>query len=278
MNLLNKGFLTSKDEKLNTLKKSTTLNPNAAEFVPSALRSFSGSTNNTDGTRIDVSVTSGKAVFNRSESSISNNSDDEVHQYWRRQLPDDITPDFKVMGDEVQEAGTLSLADLSIHDGLEASRFSALESTTNLRLEASSNGNDDISLSGKMRYSIPTYGEDQSSAAFLNFPSSLLDKQFVNGDQHFTNGREGHPYNGDSNSGYLNDLLNENTVLDDPVEFLATHFPGFAAESLAEVYYANGCDLNLTIEMLIQLEVCLFLHCYFVYDSRQGTMIFRASC
>ncbi|KAL4556171.1 hypothetical protein LXL04_038814 [Taraxacum kok-saghyz] len=29
---------------------------------------------------------------------------------------------------------------------------------------------------------------------------------------------------------------------------------GFLAESLTEVYYANGCDLNLTIEMLTQLE------------------------
>lgn len=272
MNLLNKGFLANKDEKL----KSTTLNPNAAEFVPSALRSSSLSTNNTDVTKIDVSGTSGKAVFNRSESSVSNNSDDEVHQYWRRQLPDDITPDFKVMGDEVQESGTLSLADLSIHDGLEASRLSALENNTNLRPEASSNGNDPIALSGKIRYSIPTYGEDQSSAALLNFPSSLWDKQFINGDRHFTNAREGHPYSGDSNSGYF-DLLNENTMLDEteinPVEFLATQFPGFAAESLAEVYYASRCDLNLTIDMLIQLEVCLFLHYYFVYDSIQGTVI-----
>ncbi|XXG40751.1 hypothetical protein AAC387_Pa01g1389 [Persea americana] len=258
MNLLNKGFLANKDEKFSTLKKSTTLNPNAAEFVPSALRSSSVSTGNTDVTKIDVSGASGKAVFHRSESSVSNNSDDEVHQYWRRQLPDDITPDFKVMGDEVQESGTLSLADLSIHDGLEASRFSALENTTNLRPEASSNGNDPIALSGKMRYSIPTYGEDQSSAALLNFPTSLWDKQFVNGDRHFTNAREGHTYSGDSNSGYF-DLLNENTTLDEteinPVEFLATQFPGFAAESLAEVYYASRCDLNLTIDMLIQLEL-----------------------
>lgn len=277
MNLLNKGFLANKDEKFSTLKKNTTLNPNAAEFVPSALRSSSVSTGNTDVTKIDVSGASGKAVFHRSESSVSNNSDDEVHQYWRRQLPDDITPDFKVMGDEVQESGTLSLADLSIHDGLEASRFSALENTTNLRPEASSNGNDPIALSGKMRYSIPTYGEDQSSAALLNFPTSLWDKQFVNGDRHFTNAREGHTYSGDSNSGYF-DLLNENTTLDEteinPVEFLATQFPGFAAESLAEVYYASRCDLNLTIDMLIQLEVlCLFLHYYSVYDSIQGTVI-----
>ena len=40
-----------------------------------------------------------------------------------------------------------------------------------------------------------------------------------------------------------------------PLEFLASLFPGFAAESLAEVYFANGCDLHMTIEMLTQLEL-----------------------
>ncbi|KAF9596089.1 hypothetical protein IFM89_007142 [Coptis chinensis] len=51
----------------------------------------------------------------------------------------------------------------------------------------------------------------------------------------------------------------EHAISDDSkistVEFLASQFPGFAAESLVEVYYANGCDLNLTIEMLTQLEL-----------------------
>ncbi|KAJ0260229.1 Smr domain-containing protein [Hirschfeldia incana] len=41
----------------------------------------------------------------------------------------------------------------------------------------------------------------------------------------------------------------------DPVDFLASQFPGFAAESLAQVYFANGCDLRSTIEMLTQLEL-----------------------
>ncbi|KAJ0090128.1 hypothetical protein Patl1_13742 [Pistacia atlantica] len=59
--------------------------------------------------------------------------------------------------------------------------------------------------------------------------------------------------------GFLNDISEEHGMIDDtemnPVEFLASQFPGFAAESLAEVYFANGCDLNLTIEMLTQLEL-----------------------
>ncbi|CAI9773164.1 unnamed protein product [Fraxinus pennsylvanica] len=39
-----------------------------------------------------------------------------------------------------------------------------------------------------------------------------------------------------------------------PFEFLASQFPGFAAESLAEVYFANGGELNLTNDMLSRLE------------------------
>ncbi|KAM1380672.1 hypothetical protein ACFX2I_022372 [Malus domestica] len=59
--------------------------------------------------------TFGKVVLDRTESSTSNNSDDEAHQYWCHQLPDDITHDFKVMGeDESQGLGNLSLAKLYV--------------------------------------------------------------------------------------------------------------------------------------------------------------------
>ncbi|EPS58837.1 hypothetical protein M569_15978, partial [Genlisea aurea] len=39
-----------------------------------------------------------------------------------------------------------------------------------------------------------------------------------------------------------------------PLEFLASRFPGFAVESLAQVYFLNGGDVNLTVEMLNQFE------------------------
>lgn len=42
----------------------------------------------------------------------------------------------------------------------------------------------------------------------------------------------------------------------DPVQVLAAEFPGFPAEGLAEIFFSNGCDLALTMEMLTQLEVC----------------------
>jgi hypothetical protein len=45
----------------------------------------------------------------------------------------------------------------------------------------------------------------------------------------------------------------------DPINLLTAEFPGFASESLAEIYYANGGDLSLTMEMLTELEVCSIL-------------------
>ncbi|KAL5995097.1 hypothetical protein ACLOJK_025155 [Asimina triloba] len=244
MNISPKGFSANQDGNFKTLNKSTALNPNAAEFVPFALRSPSGgAANNTELMRVDASASNKKAAFDRSESSVSNNSDDEVHQYWRRQLPDDITPDFKVMGeDDLQGSVNLSFTGLSIHDGIETSRFAASAGSSHL-------------LSKQQEASVPSYGEDHSSA-FVNLQISPWDKRFINDDQHFANGSE--PYNGDSGGGLHGDLVNEQAILDDvginAVEFLAFQFPGFAADSLAEVYYANGCDLNRTIEMLAQLE------------------------
>ncbi|EOY30077.1 hypothetical protein QUC31_020451 [Theobroma cacao] len=267
MSLLKKGTQIS-DTKLNTPSKVTTLNPNAAEFVPFSLRSpaSSGSTSAADAAaKFATSGTIGKAVLDRSESSVSNNSDEEAHQFWRRQLPDDITPDFKVINEDDSQgigSGSLSLAGLSLHDGSEASRFPASAGSgyafgdQQELLQHYGNGNN---YAEKLRYPVSSYGEDPTSASFSHFPAKHWDKQLVNSDQLLGNGREGHPYDGNSRHGFVNDMLGEHTIIDDtemnPVEFLASQFPGFAAESLAEVYFANSCDLNLTIEMLTQLEL-----------------------
>ncbi|XWS26496.1 hypothetical protein CRYUN_Cryun26dG0036800 [Craigia yunnanensis] len=267
MSLSKKGTQIS-DTKLITPSKVTTLNPNAAEFVPFSLRSpsSSGSTSAADSTaRFSTSGTIGKPVLDLSESSISNNSDEEAHQFWRHQLPDDITPDFKVINDNDSQgigSGSLSLAGLSLHDGSEASRFPASAGggyafgDQQELLHHYGNGNN---LAEKLRYPASSYGEDPTSASFLHLPAKTWDKQLVNSDQLLGNGREGHPYNGNSRHGFVNDMLGEHTIMDDtemnPVDFLASQFPGFAAESLAKVYFASGCDLNLTIEMLTQLEL-----------------------
>ncbi|XP_027368914.1 polyadenylate-binding protein-interacting protein 7-like isoform X2 [Abrus precatorius] len=224
MSLLKKESQT--DAKLSSPNKATALNPNAAEFIPFALRSSpSGSTSSVDATaRFTAAGSLGKAVLDQSESSISNNSDDEAHQYWRCQLPDDITPDFKVMGeDESQGLNNLSLAGLSIHDDNESSR------------------------------------EEPSPATFLSPSAKPWDRQIGNTDLHISSGHEALAFDDHSRHGFLNDVLAENAIVDDtdlnPLEFLVSLFPGFASESLAEVYFANGCDLHLTIEMLTQLEI-----------------------
>ncbi|KAA8538720.1 hypothetical protein F0562_028299 [Nyssa sinensis] len=267
MNLSNKRAPTN-DRKLSTTAKVTTLNPNAAEFIPFALRASSGSTSTADVSSRFASSgsgtgTLGKAVLDRSESSVSNNSDEEAHQYWRHHLPDDITPDFNVMGeDESQGSNSLSFSSLSLHDSSETSRFSASTGSDFMLNEQQElpthriNGN---SFNEKARYSVSSYGEDPSSAGFHHLPAKPWDKQIANNDPLLTSVREGTTYNGNSRHGFLNDMLNDQLMVEstgmNPLEFLASQFPGFAAESLAEVYFANEGDLNLTIDMLTQLEL-----------------------
>ncbi|XP_054818764.1 polyadenylate-binding protein-interacting protein 7 [Prosopis cineraria] len=263
MSLIQKG--SQSDTKLSSPNKVTALNPNAAEFVPFALRSLpSGSSSSIDAsTRFNAAGALGKAVLDRSESSISNNSDDEVHQYWRCQLPDDITPDFKVMGgDEPQGLNNLSLAGLSINDDHEVPRLPPSNGSRYLLNEQQELSQFHLSGSNfadKLRLSNSAYREDPSSANFLNTLTKPWDMQIGSTNRHFGSGREGLTYDDNSGHGFFNDLLSEQAIVDDtdmnPLELLAAQFPGFASESLAEVYFANGCDLNLTIEMLTQLEL-----------------------
>ncbi|KAL3497405.1 hypothetical protein ACH5RR_040137 [Cinchona calisaya] len=261
MNLLGKGALIT-EQKLTT-NKITTLNPNAAEFVPFSLRSASGSTSTAEVPSkfaTSATVTLGKAVLDRSESSVSNNSDEEAHQYWRRQLPDDITPDFKIMGEDVSQGinSLSSLSSLSLTEVNEASRFPASTGSGFMlkdQHESSPLGTNGNSLAEKMRYPVTSYVEDLSSGSF----NSLSTKHILNNDQLLSSVRVGAPYNGNSRLGFLSDMMNEQHHMDNvdvnPLEFLLSQFPGFAAESVAEVYFANGGDLNLTIEMLTQLEL-----------------------
>lgn len=267
MSLSQKGVYTTEAKLRSTSKLS--LNPNAAEFVPSALRSSpSGSSSAANATSI-FSPT-GKAVLDRTESSVSNASDDEAHQFWRRQLPDDITPDFKVTaGDDESQAfgglSNLSMMGLSLHDDNEAMRFSPSSggSVYSMNDAAQANGN---SFAGKLRMPSLGYGDDLSSSGFLNVSAQPWDKSIANSNQLVSNGQDGSLYDGASRHGFVNDMLGEHGIVEDtdlnPLDFLASQFPGFAAESLAEVYFANGCDLNLTIEMLIQLEVQLIVRRY----------------
>lgn len=253
----------SSDPKLN---KPTTLNPHAAEFVPFTLRSpSSGGTSTFDVTpRLLASSTSvGKAVLDRSESSASHHSDEEARQFWSHQLPDDITPDFNLMTqDDISYGpGSLSLASLSLYDPNEAEKFPSPTggypfSDQPGLASHSANGN---SLSDKVRYPISSFREDPQRPNFTHLTPKPWDKQIMNAHHLLGNDREGNLFTGNSRHGFINDMITDSPNLGEtevnPVEFLASQFPGFAAESLAEVYFANGCDLHLTVEMLTQLEV-----------------------
>lgn len=252
------------ETRLSTTRKGITLNPNAAEFVPFSLKGPSGNTSVPDVTaRFPTMGSSGKKVLDRSESSISTNSDEESRQYWQRQLPDDITPDFKVIGeDETQTLGSLSLAGLSLHGGSEANRFAAAVGSgymSNEPLELTAHHTNDSAFGDRMRYPISVYGDDPTSTSYHQRNSKPWDMQVPSTDHHFEDGRDGTSFDESMRHSYPNDMASESSILENndmnPVEFLASQFPGFAAESLAEVYFASGCDLTLTIEMLTQLEL-----------------------
>ncbi|KAG0469899.1 hypothetical protein HPP92_015984 [Vanilla planifolia] len=226
--------------------KLTTLNPNAAEFVPSSLRSANGNNINEVIRRKDNPGTSRKVVLDRSDSTNSNNSDDELHQYWRHKLPDDITPDFTTTEGNFSGPEHLSFEGLSIHDSNQALRFQTFDAQL-------AKG-----LSDRLGYSASSLSENHSST-FIDSGTDSWGNRFMNADQNLSNGFEGHHANGCSNAGLVNNLYGDLPIVEDSainhVEFLALQFPGFSAESLADIYCANGGDLNLTIEILTQLEL-----------------------
>ncbi|KAM7258346.1 hypothetical protein ACFE04_014087 [Oxalis oulophora] len=261
------SLFNSNDTNQTAANKLKSLNPNAAEFVPFALRSPSvtGSSNSNVTNTFTTSGTISKPVLTRDESSISNTSDDEAHQFWRHQLPDDITPDFKVMNDDdSQGIGNLSLAGLSLHANNEASLFSGPTGKSYLfndQQELSPQHINGSNFAEQFRY----YSEDPTSGSFMHLPSKPWDKQV------------GHPYDANNGRGFINEILGDQQANMDehevnPVDFLASQFPGFASESLAEVYFANGCDLNLTIEMLTQLENTFQFPCKISSQSSHGNL------
>uniref|UniRef100_A0A7N0USD2 Smr domain-containing protein n=1 Tax=Kalanchoe fedtschenkoi TaxID=63787 RepID=A0A7N0USD2_KALFE len=251
------------DPKPNVTGK-TTLNPHAAEFVPFSLRSSTGNTSSVETSpRPAANAALGKAVLNRTESSVSNNSDEEARQYWSRQLPDDITPDFKVSEDEEsRETASLLLAGLSFNEsGYETSKFVTSvgnQYVMSHRQDLTSPHSNGSSFTGKAKYAMTSYEDDPSSANFLNSGPEPWGVRTASQSPLMAGGMDANRYIGNSTNGFVSTLLSEPVQPDDqinPLEFLAAQFPGFAVESLAEVFYANQCDLNLTIEMLTQLEL-----------------------
>ncbi|KAK4773495.1 hypothetical protein SAY87_028514 [Trapa incisa] len=259
MSLSRKGIQTN-DLKIGTSRGVKTLNPNAAAFIPSSFRSpYTRSMGNTDeASKFAPSVSFRETVIKRLEPSVLDKSDEEAHHLWSHQLPDDIIPDFKDE-DESQNFSSLSLASLSLCDKNESAKHSAsIDSgyALNELTELSTHDLDGTSfLTDKLRGS---FGEEASSTGFLNMISTSWDTQLGNNDQLYGETREAASYSVIP-AHNVNDVLQEHMAINvseaNPLLFLTSNFPGFAIDSLAEVYYANGCDMNMTIEMLTQLEL-----------------------
>ncbi|KAL1833830.1 hypothetical protein ACET3Z_003481 [Daucus carota] len=266
MSLYTNMALTS-DKRPSTIAKVTSLNPNAVEFVPFSLRSSPGNSSAVDVSSISPptgNVPLKKTGLDRSESSVSNKSDEEARQYWSSQLPDDITPDFNVVGEEYSiEINDLPFSDLSLINGNERARLPGASTASSLILKEQQNFSPRRVTGGsypnKVGFSAASYRDGQSPVSYHTASTKPWDRQIINNDHLLDSVSEGPLYNRNSGHGFLDEMLNEqhmpeNTAVN-PLEFLSSLFPGFAAESLAEVYFATGGDLNLTVEMLTQLEL-----------------------
>ncbi|URD91213.1 smr domain containing protein [Musa troglodytarum] len=249
MNTSDNGLSDKEGTKLNLLNKVTTLNPNALEFIPSSLK-YAKSTKGSDTKKFDGLGSSGNSVFNQSGSTISNNSEVEAKPYWYHQLPDDITPDFKVMAEDLQGPGNLRIADLSLHDAVGPS--SLARSMANQLLGVRK----DVPCftSENQRSSEKICAEEKSPIAFMASAASSWGKPFINGEKHSRIGRKGCRKDEDFCAGPINDLTSNNMLLEnaavEPIKYLSSCFPGCDAQRLANVYYENGCDLNSTIELI----------------------------
>ncbi|KAJ3695780.1 hypothetical protein LUZ60_001157 [Juncus effusus] len=177
----------------------TSLNPNAAEFVPSfRLPSAVSNASNS-------SAQQQKSTLDRVDSAKSTNSDDEARRYWQSQLPDDIIPDFSAPEKDETDSILPSLDSLALNED-------------------------------------PFYNTDAANQ------SAYYDNSNISWDQFET----------EYDLGFVDENSADNGVAGqdfDPLEYLVSQFPGFSAQSLSDLFYANGRDLNVTIETLIQLEL-----------------------
>ena len=233
MSSSSKKLLNSGDSRLSSSNKGQTLNPNAAEFIPSAFRYPSVQNKNPDSDKTDPSRISIEKVEHWSVKSVLNQPDDEAHQYWQSQLPDDITPDFNSLGKD-----DFMLSGLSIDDGINAHNILGKQ------LEMSPRD------SGKNR----SQEIDYASTSLLHLRSNNLENRRMSDSWNIGNLKDKGQYSGNPNDLSIGHVASDNMILEH-FEILSLRFPDYALESLAEVYYANGSDLNSTIEMLNQLEV-----------------------
>ncbi|GER35360.1 small MutS related domain-containing family protein [Striga asiatica] len=166
-------------------------------------------------------------------------------------LPDDLTLDFEATGldNTSQEINGLSFSSLSLMDGKEHSALEQQDISSDLF-----NGNNYVE---KQRIVGSSRGERRAPLGFRGSFDKCWDERIGNDGRLLAKDR--YSYYGNSRVDFCTDVSNEQLMMENedlnPIVFLASRFPGFSAESLMEVYFANGGDLNPTIEMLTQLEV-----------------------
>ncbi|KAK1652520.1 hypothetical protein QYE76_070325 [Lolium multiflorum] len=219
------------ERKLSLINKTTALNPNAVEFVPSCLRSVSDASNRSDTTKILVSGSSKDTSADKPESAVPSNPDEEAHRYWQDQLPDDITPDFNVLGqDETPGHDSLSLAGLSMNDGFASSIFSPNQ-TARMQHHASPFVRDALGARAKIEFP----GPEQPQGTIMSPTASTMSptaapwvKTVRNGGQYGgANRRDASHYNGDSSIG-------------SPLQ--------------SDAYYRNRRSFRSTMDIMTQLE------------------------
>ncbi|CAN6307797.1 unnamed protein product [Urochloa humidicola] len=227
--------MSTEDKKLSMLNKGTTLNPNAEEFVPSSLRSVSDAPKRSDAAMV-VSGPSKETSTDQPESIIQSSSDEEAHQYWQQQLPDDITPDFKVLGqDETPEPDNLTLTGLSINDGIGASMFSPNQ-TLSMQHRASPFIRDRLSTRPKIEFSGPAYIDERSQATIMSPTAGSMSptaapwvKTVRNGGQYNSSRRGAGHYNGDPSI-------------------------GASLHNITDAYHGSRHSLSSTMDIMSQLE------------------------
>lgn len=238
----------------------THLNPNAAEFVPSAWKSPStpqdwepekSPTKESAGSRLD-----------RTNSSNSNASDDEYRRFCRSQLPDDLMPDFD-FGDFVESTPADYEESVEVPAGSSNWSGGGVGSAVqgdHLVYDERVNPNASVRAAPySPRYGVGAEGSSSTGYARPYMPElrgSGVSRQQQQQQPGWSDGNESVVALtewGGSDLTFPEDL----SEVVDPVTVLAAEFPGFASESLADIYYANGGDLALTMDMLSELEVLI---------------------
>jgi len=256
----------------------TNLNPNAAEFVPKTYKAPSTGVPDQawDEQKSPTFAASGDketagSRLNRTNSSNSNASDDEYRRFCRSQLPEDLMPDFDV-GDFVEstdyeEPVSLDISGRSaiasnwagggVGNALQGEHFTYDDKVNQNAARATTYS---PSGPGTTRFSVAEGSTSSMGPGFVRpyMPELRSPVQQVNVSRDrqpawTDNNEPGTAFTewGGSDPTFPEDL----TEVIDPVTVLATEFPGFASESLADIYYANGGDLALTLDMLTELEV-----------------------